>query len=152
MTKEQVINRLEALCVRQECCYGDIRRKAVSALDGDVSSVEEIMSHLVENGFVDDARYAVSFAREKSRITGWGPEKIKCRLLTKGICREDIASALAQIDGDAAASRLDKLMRSRWSVLKDDPYCKFKLIKYALSRGYLYDDVEAAYNRIIESK
>ena len=141
MDKAELIDRLEALCVKRECCTFDLRRKALEALDRDQAAAEEVVRHLVDGKFADDRRYAEAFAREKSAITGWGPEKIRYTLRMKGISRQDIDAALEQRDPEASARRLEKVCEAKWKTLQGDPYAKFKLIKYALSRGYGYDEV-----------
>ena len=105
----------------------------------------------VKDRFVDDRRYAAAFAREKSSLQGWGPVKIRFQLRGKGISDEIISEALQEVDPDKAASKLDKLAADKYRLLKDDPQCKLKLLKALLSRGYGYDEVEAAVSRVMKS-
>lgn len=146
MDSNKVLERLQDICVKRECCSQDIRKKALAALEGDSAAADAILASLVADRFVDDARYAAAFAREKSSLTGWGPAKIRYSLIMKGISKPDIAAALEEIDPEAASSKLEKVVRAKWKVLQGDPYAKFKLIKYALSRGYEYDAV----SRVVE--
>ena len=108
-----------------------------------------MLDRLVADRFVDDARYAAAFAREKSSLTGWGPEKIRYALIMKGIPRPDIAAAISGTDPEAAEAKLEKLVTAKCKTLQGDPYIKFKLIKYALSRGYLYDDVAKTVEKVL---
>ena len=119
-----------------------MRQKALKALDGDEAAAVEVLDSLVEDGFVDDARYAGAFAREKAVLDGWGPVKIRYMLKAKGIGSADIDSALESIDAVAAAEKLDKLLAAKAKSLQGDPQARLKLIKYALSRGYNYDDIK----------
>lgn len=118
-------------------------------MDGDRAAAEDILASLTADGFVDDSRYAAAFAREKASLTGWGPAKIRYALMMKGISREIITRALGEIDSDAASARLEKLAAAKYRTLAGDPYAKFKLIKYALSRGYDYSEVEPVVERIL---
>ena len=102
--------------------------------------------------FVDDRRYAAAFAREKSSLQGWGPVKIRFQLRGKGISDEIISEALQEVDPEKAASKLDKLAADKYRLLKDDPQCKLKLLKALLSRGYNYDEVEAAVSRVMKNQ
>lgn len=149
MEKEKVLFSLQALCMKRECCSSEILKKAVASLDGDRKAAEDILSSLTNDGFVDDSRYAAAFAREKSSLTGWGPAKIRYALMLKGIPREIITGAIEEIDPDAASIRLEKLVAAKYRTLAGDPYIKFKLIKYALSRGYDYSEVEPVVERIL---
>lgn len=149
MEKEKVLLSLQNLCMKRECCSSEILKKARTSLEGDARAAGDILVSLVEDKFVDDSRYAAAFAREKSALTGWGPAKIRYALMMKGISRETIASALGEVDADAASARLEKLVSAKCRVLQGDPYIKFKLIKYALSRGYDYNEVEPVVERIL---
>ena len=152
MEKDQVLTYLQDLCVKRECCRSEILKKAEKALEGDRAAAQEMLDSLVEDRFVDDARYAAAFAREKSTLTGWGPEKIRYALIMKGISKSDIASALENIDREAAGVKLEKVVAAKSKTLQGDPFIKFKLIKYALSRGYRYDEVGPVVDRILSSE
>ncbi|MBR4134197.1 MAG: RecX family transcriptional regulator [Bacteroidales bacterium] len=149
MEKEKVLPYLQNLCAKREYCRSEILKKAETALEGDRQAAQEMLDSLVADRFVDDARYAAAFARERSSLTGWGPEKIRYSLMMKGISKADIAAALEEVDQDAAAAKLLKLLTAKRNTLLGDPYIKFKLIKYALSRGYRYDDVGPAVENIL---
>ena len=68
----------------------------------------------------------------------------------KGISKSDINKALEEIDPEAAEAKLEKLVAAKCKTLQGDPFIKYKLIKYALSRGYLYDEVAPAVERALE--
>ena len=150
MEEKKVLERLQRQCARMEYCVSDVRRKALKALEGDAEAAERIVDSLVRDRFVDDRRYAAAFAREKAALQGWGVVKIRFQLRGKGISDEIITEALQEIDPAKAASKLDKLAADRYRLLKDDPQCRRKLLKALLSRGYGYDEVEAAVKRIMK--
>ena len=143
-----VLLKLEAACARREYCVSDIRRKALKALDGDESAAGAVVASLMEDRFVDDLRYASAFAREKASISGWGPVKIRFQLRGKGISDSDIATALAEVEPEKASDKLERLLQVKWKTLQDDPQGKLKLIRFALTRGYEYSDVEAAMRKL----
>ncbi len=147
-SKEQILSALQNLCVRREYCTSDIRRKALDRCEGDKALADELVASLKADRFVDDVRYASAFAREKSSLTGWGPVKIRFALRAKGISEGDIAAGLAEIESDRAASRLESLLQNKWKSLSDDPAGRLKLIRFALSRGYEYSQVEGIVNEI----
>ena len=138
---KKLLGRLQNLCAKQECCSADMLQKAIKALDYDRAAAQEVVDALVADGYVDDSRYAAAFAREKSSITGWGPVKIKFALAAKGIKGETASQALEDIDPDRADAKLRKLLENKWKTLADDPQGKLKLIKFALSRGYEYEQI-----------
>lgn len=146
---QKVADRLRGLCSRREYCRSDMMKKAIAALDGDQSEAARIVDILVEERYVDDLRYASAFARDKSSISGWGSVKIRHMLSAKGISREIIDAALEEIDEEKASSRLDKLLQSKARSLKDDPQAKLKLLRFALGRGYGYEEVKDVVDKLI---
>mgnify|MGYP003504127402 CR=1 FL=1 len=137
----KVIDRLRRLCSRREYCMSDILKKAEGALDGNTESAKEVLSVLVSEKYVDDLRYATAYAREKAMISGWGETKIRYMLSAKRIDRSLIDQALTEIDASRADSRLQKLLENKAKSLKADPQIRLKLLRFALGRGYQYDDV-----------
>lgn len=145
---KQVLSALEALCAKREYCVSDIRRKALERLEYDAAAAEEVVAALLEQGFVDDFRYAAAYAREKSALSGWGPVKIRTTLLGRGVAREAVLAALGEIDPDKASAKLEKVLSAKWRTLCDDPQGRLKLIRFALSRGYDYEPVRPLIERI----
>ncbi len=146
----KVLSRLQGRCAKREYCRSDIFRKALAAFDGDREQAGRLLDSLVEDRFVDDLRYASAFAREKSRLTGWGPAKISSSLMVKGIERSVIASALKEIDQDEAGRRMRSVLEAKYRTLRGDPQEKFKLLRFGLSRGYEYDILAPAVEEILK--
>jgi regulatory protein len=138
----KILNNLRRQCSRREYCTADVLKKAEKALDGDKEKASEVVKILVHEKYVDDLRYCEAYAREKSSISGWGEVKIRYMLSAKGISKDIISQALTQIDPQRAESRLEKLLQNKSRSLKDDPQWKLKLLRFALGRGYSYDDVQ----------
>ena len=137
----KALNNLRRQCSRREYCTSDVQKKAEKALEGDKEKAAEVVSILVKEKYVDDLRYSEAYAREKSSISGWGEVKIRYMLSAKGIAKDIISQALTQIDPQRAESRLEKLLENKCRTLKDDPQWKMKLLRFALGRGYSYDEV-----------
>ena len=150
-TADKILNNLRRQCSRREYCTADVLKKAEKALDGDHQQAVKVLNVLVEEKFVDDRRYAAAFARDKSTIAGWGAVKIRYMLSAKGISRDIISEALEEVDVRKADDRLRKLLENKDRSLKEDPQRKMKLLRFALGRGYSYDEVSAILN-VIEKK
>ena len=148
--KLKVLNRLRALCSRREYCVADVLKKAADGLESDRAAALEVVDVLVKEKYVDDLRYASAYARDKSAIQGWGEVKIRYMLSAKGVPRDVIDKALQEIDPDKADSRLEKLLQNKLKSLKDDPQCRLKLLRFALGRGYSYDEVNSLINTLLK--
>lgn len=148
----KLTDRLRGQCSRREYCTGDIRQKALKVLDGDTVAAARVVEALVKEKYVDDLRFASAFARDKSSIQGWGEVKIRYMLAAKGISREDIDRALEDVDESRAASRLEKLMENKYRSLKDDPQCRLKMLRFALGRGYGYEEISGIVEQLTRRK
>lgn len=149
---QKVSDRMKALCSRRECCLSDIRKKVMTLLDGDESGTQTVLDQLVEQKYVDDLRYASAFARDKSAIAGWGEVKIRYMLAAKGISRDIISEALAEIDAQKACGRLEKLISNKARSLTGDPQIRMKLLRFGLGRGYSYDEVSSVVEQLLRNQ
>ena len=150
MEASKSLSRLQKLCSKAEYCASDIYRKALKDMEGDTEAAAKIVASLVEDRYVDDARYAAAFAREKATLQGWGPVKIRFQLRGKGIAEDAIQAALEEVEPEKAEEKLLRLLQSKARTLEGDPQAKLKLLKFALSRGYNYDSVEKAMDSLMK--
>ena len=99
-TPEQALAALMRLCARAEKSQEDARRlmRGWGLAERDA---EGVLAKLVRDRFIDDARYAGAFVREKLRLSGWGEYKIRTALQRKRIDRALIDAALAEADRPA---------------------------------------------------
>ena len=138
---EKALDKMRRLCSRREYCISEIRNKLMKELDGDSGKVDTALKKLIDERYVSDLRYATAFARDKAAIAGWGSTKIRYMLSAKGVAKDVIIEALAEVDDAKASDRLVKLLENKYRSLKDDPQWRLKLLRFALGRGYSYDQV-----------
>lgn len=137
MTPQDALMRLEALCAQSEQCTYDLRQKlcrwGITSTDS-----EKIIATLIKTRFVDDARFAVAYCRDKYRFNRWGRLKIVYGLRAKQIQSSDITSALETIDAEEYAEILVSVVKSKASTIKDvDTYeGRTRLFRSVASRGY----------------
>ncbi|MBQ2172145.1 MAG: RecX family transcriptional regulator [Bacteroidales bacterium] len=148
MDAARCLSRLQKLCSKAEYCRADVFRKALKDLEGDAEAAGKVVEQLVADKYVDDARYASAFAREKASLQGWGPVKIRFQLRAKGVSDQVIAAALEEVEPDRAADKLERLLAAKARTLQGDPQFRLKLIKFGLSRGYEYEAVEEALKKL----
>ena len=145
-------DKLRNLCSRREYCSSDIRRKALTALDNDIDRAGKVMDLLIKDKYVDDYRYSCAYARDKASIAGWGPSKIRYMLSSKGVDRDVIDRAMLEIDESKADQRLDRLVRSRYTSLRNDPQVRVKLLRYVVGRGYSYDEASSVIDELMKER
>ena len=150
-TPEQALAALMRLCARAEKSEGDARRlmRGWGLTDRDA---EQVLEKLVRDRFIDDARYAGAFVREKLRLSGWGSYKIRTALRRKGVRKELIDAALAQADRGEMGERLAQMLTRKARTVKyASPHeLKTKLIRYGLSLGYDYEAVLDAVSAMVK--
>ena len=142
-TPQQALQSLMRMCARSERSSGDALRlmKRWGVADDEA---RKVLARLQSERFIDDARYAEAFVRDKLNLSGWGAYKIKMSLRAKGVSREIIEEVVApMIEATDMTERLEEMMRRKLRTLKfSSPYeAKTKLIRFAASRGY---DMEQA--------
>jgi regulatory protein len=136
-TYEKALQRAAGLCSRQEQCTSHIREKLRS---WNVTEEDEgkIILKLTEEKFLDDARYAGFYVKDKFKLNRWGRIRITHMLRQKRIEEEFIGNALLQIDEEEWFQTCLELVQSKFSKLKEeDPFKrKGKLLRFAASRGF----------------
>lgn len=161
MDTKTALDRMMDSCSRRECCRKEIRAKLerLAAKGGAVvltsAQMDEIIGTLCRERFIDEARYASAFARDRSSLQGWGPLRIRRALASKGISGEDIDSALESVDEASADARMESLLRAKVRSIRgcDDPQARLaKVLRYGLSRGYEYGHIVDCYRKISESE
>ncbi len=116
-TKEQAYQKLKHYCAYQDRCHSELKTKAYS-LGMKRADVEELTSRLIEEGCLNEERFARSFAGGKFRMKQWGRNKIRAELKKKQVSSYCIAAALEEIDDAKYKDTLHKLAIKRWSSIK----------------------------------
>lgn len=149
-TPEQALATLQSLCSKAERSSGDAMR-LMARWGVDAAARSEVLERLVRDRFIDDGRYAAAYVREKSNLGGWGIHKIRAALAAKGIARPTIEEALAQIVPEASQERLETLLQRKIRTVKakDAWDLRAKLVRYGLGRGFGYEAVTAAVERLV---
>ena len=149
-TPEQALAALMRLCARADKSQEDARRlmRGWGLAERDAKGV---LAKLVRDRFIDDARYAGAFVREKLRLSGWGEYKIRTALQRKRIDRALIDAALAEADRSGMDERLRRQLerKARTAKYTTQYELKTKLIRYGLSLGYDYETVVEAASGLV---
>lgn len=132
--------KMQSWCAYQERAQQDARDKLYE-LGMWPEAVENIIVHLIQDNFLNEERFAMTFARGKFAIKKWGRVKIKQELKFKKVNDYCIKKALQQIDETEYINTLKKIIESKRKLIKESNSIKlqFKLMNYALSKGYEKD-------------
>ncbi len=138
LTKEQAFQKLKHYCGYQERSHAEVKEKLYRFKLRKVE-VEELISKLIEEDYLNEVRYAEHFAGGKFRIKQWGRVKIKYELQQKRVSEHCIKKAMKVIDEDAYLQTLQKLFAAKLKTLKLETNHftrKRKIQDYLLQKGY----------------
>ena len=101
-------------------------------------AIDQIVVHLIQENYLNEERFAKSFARGKFRIKKWGRNRITNELKQRGITKYNIKTALKEIDNATYLNTLDALAEKRLEAIKETNIQKRKrkLADYLLYRGW----------------
>jgi regulatory protein len=140
--------KARAHCARQERSQQEVRDK-LHTWSVPAAAVEGVISQLIAEGYLNEARFAEHFAVSKFRQKGWGVRKIEAALRQRQVSAPCIAAALGALDAEEYDRGLQQAVQRKWERLKEpDAFRKHqRLLRYFLGRGYGADAVERALRR-----
>ncbi len=140
VSPEEARQKIRRYCAYQERSHLEVRNKLYEY--GLYSSeIGEIITELIEDGFLNEERFAKLFAGGKFRMKKWGRTKIVHALESKGVSANCIRIALTEIDGEDYRSTLHHLLSQKLTSLdEDNPFViRDRLASYAIRKGYEAD-------------
>lgn len=130
------------LLVRREQSRRDLQRK-LTARGVDAEQAAAAVERLAGQGFQDDARFAASFARDRT-AAGYGPVRIRQELAAHGLDADGCAGALAACEADWAERARQLVTRRFTPAALADPARRRKAFEFLLRRGFAPGQAEAA--------
>ncbi len=137
LTPGQALQKLRHYCAYQERCHSEVKEKLYS-LGVFKKGLDGIIATLIEEGYLDEERFALAFAGGKFRIKQWGRVKIKYELKQKQVSDYSINKALKQINEKEYVAVLKKLAEDKYASLKNEQPLmrKKKTMDYLLQKGF----------------
>lgn len=141
LTPKQALARLRKYCAYQERCHAEVRSKLLD-LGVYGSDLEEIIVTLIQDGFLNEERFAKIYAGSKFRIKKWGRNKIRHALRMKKVSTYCIQKGMEEIDEQDYTDTLRMVIRKKMQQKEGTHYVRINhAAKYAISRGYEADMV-----------
>ncbi len=133
----EATKKLEGYCSYQERCHKEVVSK-LWEMRMIPDAIDQIIVHLIEGNYLNEERFAKSFARGKFSIKKWGRRRIISELKQRDISKFNIKTALQEIDDAAYLETFDALAEKRVRQLreKDIQKKRKKLADYLLYRGW----------------
>lgn len=136
LSVNEAIKKLEYYCSYQDRCYKEVITK-LKSLGMYQTAIDHILDHLVANNFLNEERFAKSFARGKHKFKLWGKRRIEQELKFRDISSFNIKTALKEIETDYL-SNFYTLAEKKWLTINEDSLekKKRKWIDYLMRKGY----------------
>ncbi|MNK80791.1 recombination regulator RecX [compost metagenome] len=136
-TIKEALQKLEHFCAYQERCHDEVVDKLYS-LKMTRDEIDSIVVQLIEGNFLNETRFACSFARGKHRIKHWGKIRITNELKLRNISSTNITLALKEISTEEYFETFENLAERCWNNISETNQLKKrkKFCDYMLRRGY----------------
>jgi regulatory protein len=120
-------------------------RRRLEAEQVQTAVLDEAITALERQGYLDDARYAHRFAEDRRTIDAWGAERIERRLLAVGVDPTLIEAALDERDADEELEAALAVLRRRFPRAPSDDRDRERALGVLVRKGY---DLELAYDAV----
>lgn len=124
-TVSEAIQKLENYCAYQERCHEEVVQK-LRTLKMTPDEIDRIVVHLITDNFLNEERFACSFARGKHRIKHWGKIRIIRELQLRHISKYNIDKALKEIDSSEYLENFHTLAEKNWNSIAETNLLKKK--------------------------
>jgi regulatory protein len=138
ISTEKALQKLKHYCGYQERSHSEARQKLYS-LKISKKDVEELISRLIEEDYLNEERFVMQYASGKSRMKGWGRQKIRYELRQKGISEFCIVKALKILDDTEYKAGFKRQAAKKWTALQSEKNIfvkKSKWQQFLLQRGF----------------
>ena len=133
----EALSKIYRYCAYQERSHREVKNKLFEyGLRS--SEVDEILSQLITEGFLNEERYAKAFVGGKFRMMKWGRVKIQRALEAEGLTPKCISRGLAEIDTKDYSKTLVSLIKKK-STQTTEPNLfkkKNKIAQFVIGKGY----------------
>jgi|SRR6478752_2847898 regulatory protein len=154
-SKEQALQKARHYCGYQERSHTEVKEK-LYGYGLRKAEVEELLSTLIEENYLNEERYAAQFAGGKFRMKQWGRVKIKYELKQKRVSEYCIKKAMKEIDEEDYQKTLQKLAEVKWNSVTGEGVNHFvkmsKTTDYLVQKGYEMDLVRAVVQGLKEGR
>ncbi len=136
-TPTEALTKIQRYCAYQERSHKEVRNKLFE-YGLFASQVDELLSRLITDGFLNEERFAKAFAGGKFRMKKWGRLKIKNELEFMGLTKNCIQRGLNEIEQADYKTTLKTLLKKKSEAVQETNLFKKrdKIARYAIGKGY----------------
>jgi len=134
---QEALTKIFRYCAYQERSHREVKNKLFEyGLPS--HQVDEVLSHLITEGFLNEERYAKAFAGGKFRIVKWGRLKIQKELESSGVSPRNVARGLMEIStAEYAKTILHLIKRKSSQIVDESPYKRRnRVARFVIGKGF----------------
>ena len=139
---EKALQKIGQFCAYQERNHKEVKEKLYSyGLYKD--QVEELMSKLIQENFLNEERFASLFTISKFHQKKWGKIRIKNELKARRISDFLITKSLKEIPSEEYETTFEILSEKHWETLpeRDSSKKRKKFCDFLLRKGWESDKI-----------
>ena len=137
MPAQKIRNKLYRYCAYQERCHKEVKEKLYS-LNVKGEDADELITHLIHEGFLNEERFSKAFVSGKFRQKNWGRFKIIRELEKRELSGYCITAGLSQIQEEDYLGTLKKILLKK--IQHNAVYNVYELRKkvadYGIQKGF----------------
>ncbi|MCK5371361.1 MAG: RecX family transcriptional regulator [Cyclobacteriaceae bacterium] len=138
-------------CAYQERTQQEVRDK-LYAIGLYSDEVEQVLTELITENYVNEERFAKSFAGGKFRLKQWGKKKIVYALKQRNISPYCIEQALKEISDEEYERVITQLVERKSNQLQGEIFIvKNKIARYLVGKGFENELVWSIVNKQLDS-
>jgi regulatory protein len=137
VTHGEAFNKAMKYCVYQDRCQQEVRNKLYD-IGAPHESIESIISDLIEDNFLNEERFATSYARGKFYYKDWGRVRIRMELKQRKISEYCIKKGMLEIREEDYLMTIQKLINKKGKQLGNSTNVvnKNKIVNFLYNKGY----------------
>lgn len=137
MTAAEARPKLYRYCAYQERCHQDVETK-LRELRVPAMFHDELIHHLVSEGFLNEERFARAFAGGKFRLKRWGRLRIRQELEQRNLSSYCIKSGLSEINEADYLQTLRLLISQKSESLETDNIyiLRDRVSRFVIQKGF----------------
>ncbi|MDL5511044.1 regulatory protein RecX [Arenibacter sp. M-2] len=136
-TVDEATKKLEGYCAYQDRCHKEVISK-LREMNMIPEAIDVVVGHLIRENYLNEERFARSFARGKFNIKKWGKNRIENELKYREVSKYNIRLAMEEIDSKEYLKTFNALAKKRLAEIREKDLQKRrkKLADYLLYRGW----------------
>ena len=153
MSYDRALEKAMRYCSYQERCVLDLEKR-FEAWNVKKSDWDKLLDYLINEDFLNEARYIEAYVRGKFFIKKWGRAKIKMGLAQKRLQGKLIADVMNnEIEEEDYLKTITELIKRKKELIDDEDIFKIrdKVYRFMLSRGFESDLVVKELNSSLQT-